>query len=74
MYVYEKSDSIIEKKIAWITKAKYWRGDSSFEHYEVNFYENNCKQYLGDKECFHTVEVLGDIMNELNSYCIGVTK
>ena len=74
MYVYDKSNSDIEKKIAWITKAKYWRGSHPFQQPQNDYYIKNRKKYFQGEDCFHTVEDLGKIMKELNSYGIGITK
>ncbi len=70
VYVCNQPDENIEKKIAWITKANYWRGKGAFQHPEDDYYENNCNQYLENKKCFHTVKDLGNIMKKLKSYGI----
>jgi hypothetical protein len=72
MYVYDKSDSAIEKRIAWITKATYWRDSHPFKKDRCNYYNANCGEYLKGKECFHTVKDLGDIIENLKKYEIGV--
>lgn len=48
--VYHKSDRGVEKVLAWLTHAKYWRNGKPFEKSkEDGYYSNHIKEIIGNK-------------------------
>ena len=46
----DKSDRDIEKCFAWATHARYWRNGRPFQGQKEDYYNNNFKRVLGEKD------------------------
>ena len=66
VYVYDKSDSHIEKEFAWFTHAKFWRNGSAFKKARDDFYESNKSSVLRTRST--TVQEFKDLVRSLRKY------
>lgn len=67
VYVHNISDGEVEKKIAWITKAEYWRNGNKFKNPENKDYYKAGLDEMNIKNPFHSVDKLSNIIEKLNN-------
>ena len=50
LLVHDESNREVEKILAWITHAKYWRNGKSFESIRENYYINQVSTMIGNRQ------------------------
>lgn len=69
LFIHDESDAVFEKRLAWTTKARYWRNGKAYKTENPDNYKNNCDAYIGEgNKPLTEVKELSEIKVELAKY------